>query len=85
MTHSRIVTGQIEKLMQQRQNFNFHSVRSVLITKLRTRTGQNAAKPDYKINTGSDGNLISINIFRMLFPRMPIAKLNKYTYKKDRF
>ena len=49
--------------------FNFHSVRSVLIAKLRTKTSQNIRELDYKIDTGSYGNLMPIDMFNMLFPR----------------
>ena len=42
----------------------FHSVRSVPIAKLRSKVGQNTMELDYKIDKGSDSNLMPINMFK---------------------
>ena len=52
-------------------------MRSVLITKLRTKTSQNTAELDYKIDTSIDDNLMPLNMFKTLLPRTPITELNK--------
>ena len=38
---------------------------------------QNIAELRYKIDTGSDRNLMPINMLKILFPRIPLAELNK--------
>ena len=37
-----------------------------------------------QIDTGSEGNLMPSNMFKMLFPRTPITQLNKNINKKVR-
>ena len=53
----------------------------MLFTKLKTKASQKTTILDYKINMGSDGNLIHINMLRTPFPKTPIAELNKYIDK----
>ena len=57
--------------------FNFHSVRSTIITKLHKRTSQNNTMLEYKADTGSDGNLMLISMFKSLFPKCISADRNK--------
>ena len=57
--------------------FNFHSIPSVIIAKLRTKSSQRAEICKYKTDTGSDGNLMPIKMFRMVFPYTNITDLNK--------
>ena len=40
--------------------FNFHSVKSIITAKLRENS-QKSETCDYKIDTGSDGNLMSLS------------------------
>ena len=49
------------------KTFNFYSVRSVIITKLRLRNNKNILMCKCKINTGSDSNLMPIKMFKVLF------------------
>ena len=49
--------------MVRSKTFNFYSVRSVIITKLRLRNNKNILMCKCKINTGSDGNMMSIKIY----------------------
>ena len=64
------------------KTFNFHMVRSVLITILKTKTNQNTAELDSIIDTSSDDTLMPINMFSKLFSRTPIAELKKYIHKE---
>ena len=57
--------------MVRTKMFNFHIIRSVLITKYKNKTGQITAELDNKIDTGSDSNLIPFHMFRPIFPRTP--------------
>ena len=57
--------------------FNFHSVTSVILTKLKTKSSQRKDTCKYKIDTGSDGNLMPIRMYKMLFPHTNINELNK--------
>ena len=47
--------------------FNFHSVRSVTTSKLKTRSSHRTETCKYQIDTGSDGNLMPIKKYKMLF------------------
>ena len=64
-----------ENLMQQDKVFNFLSIRSVLITKIKTETSQ---KCEHKIETGGNGNLMPVSMFKSLLQNATIAELNKY-------
>ena len=51
----------------------------MITAKLETHTGDNKITIPYKIDTGSDGNLMPWYIFKKLFPRVKEAKLkNKH-------
>ena len=39
---------------------------------------QSTAELDYRVDTGSDDNLMPINMFKTIFPRTPITELNRY-------
>ena len=54
----------------------FHSVKSVIFTKLDSCTSQNRVAIAYKIDTGSDWNLMPFQICKMLFLRSTMADLN---------
>ena len=51
-------------------SFSFNNRQSVLVTKLKTSTSQNSAVIPYICDTGKDGNIMPIHIFRILFPRV---------------
>ena len=57
--------------------FNFHSV--ILVS---TANSKIKATCDYKIGTRSDGNLIPIKKFKLVFPDTTPANLNKSIDKK---
>ena len=61
---------------------NLHSIRSGLVAKLKTRICQETAILDYKIDTGSNGNLTPINMFQTLFQETLIAELDEYINRK---
>ena len=44
-------------------SFKFNIVWSVFATKLETSNSQKSAILNYKVDTGSDGNLIPVNMF----------------------
>ena len=68
----------------------FNKICSVLTAKLKTSMGQNSIVVLYKIDTGSDGNIMPGCIFKKLFPEVTNKQLaatkNKYiifkTYSK---
>ena len=51
------------------ESLTFNTIILFIVTKLDTSSTQKRAKKDYKIDTGSDGSLIPLNIFKILFPR----------------
>ena len=46
---------------------SFNSIRSGIIKKLETSGRQITAEIEYKVHTGSDGNLMSMDILKILF------------------
>ena len=54
----------------------FHIVKSVKFPKLESSASQGRAKIAYKIDTGSDGNLIPLWDFKILFTRSAMVELN---------
>ena len=62
--------------------FNYHSVRSVIIEKLRTKSSQIKTICEYKIDSGRNGNLIPIKMLKVFLPDTEIADLNKSIDKK---
>ena len=52
--------------------FSFHSIRSEIIAKLKTKGRQKIDMCEYKIERGSDGNLMPIRMYKMLFPHTNI-------------
>ena len=61
---------------------NFNSMKSEIITKLKTRSRQKGTKIEYKINTESDGNLKPLNIFKIILPRETMEQLAKHKDKR---
>ena len=51
------------------------------ITKLKTKSNKKRETFEYKIDTGSDGSLIPIRMYKMLFPHTNITELNKFIEK----
>ena len=54
---------------------------SMLTAKLEMCAGNNKLTVPYKIDTGSDGNIMPWSIFKKLFPRVTEAKLEKIIKK----
>ena len=48
--------------------FNFHGVRSVIIAKLKEEVTKDQQHANVKINTGSDGILMPIRMYKTIFP-----------------
>ena len=48
----------------------FNSKQSEIMANLKMSSGQNSTIISYKIETGNDGNVMPIHIFRILFPKM---------------
>ena len=59
-----------------------HSVRSVIAASLRTKNYQAKTTCKYKIDTGSDGNIMPIKMFKVLFLDTETANLNKSIDRK---
>ena len=55
----------------------------VLITKLKPKLVMKTASCKYKINAGSDGNLMPFSLFELLFLKITIAKSNKMHKQKS--
>ena len=55
--------------------FNFDKAKSVIFTKLESSTKQKRAWIVYKIDTGSNGKLMSFWVFKIIFQKSTIAKL----------
>ena len=47
--------------------FIFHSIRSVLIEKVKTESSQKAEICKFKLDIGSDSNLMPVRMYKMLF------------------
>ena len=43
--------------------FNFHSIRSAIVTKLKHKSSQRTDTYKYKMDTDSDGNLMTIRMY----------------------
>ena len=85
MTHDKMLRKQevlTEKCDQARSKvFNFHCIWSIIIAKLKTKTSQRTELCKYKIDTGSVGNLLSIRMFKGLYPSwLTICWQNKQKY-----
>ena len=57
----------------------FHYMKSVIFTTLELSISFKMSKIVYKIDTGSDGNLMPFQILKILFPRSTMAELNATT------
>ena len=57
--------------------FILHGVRLVMIARVKTKTTQTTKICEFKKDTGSDGNLMPIWIFKVLFPNIKIDNLKK--------
>ena len=60
--------------------FNFQSMWSVIITKLKTKHNQTGK---YIIDTGKEGNLIPIRMYKTLYPHTNILELYKSIEKNS--
>ena len=67
---------QHRNLMQKDKIFNVHSVRSAIIEKLKTKSSQRTHTCKCKIDTDSDGNLMPIRMYKMLFLHTNVNELN---------
>ena len=47
-----------------------NKILSILTAKLKTSVGQNSVIVTYKIDTGSEGNIMPENIFKKMFPEV---------------
>ena len=56
-------------LPNKHQFFNCSSIHLIIIAKLKVTCSQNSAIIPYKVDTGSDGNKMPYDIFRILFSR----------------
>ena len=61
------------------KSFNFSSIQSVILAKLENSSSQKSSILKYKGGTGSNGNLIPVNMFKVLFLETAMAELAKYT------
>ena len=59
----------------------YNSILSVIITRLETSSNHKRGKITYRIDTGNDGTVMPLNIFKILFPNTAIDQLN---WTKDR-
>ena len=62
--------------------FSFHSVQSIINTKLRT-TNQTTELCKYKTDISRDSNLMPIKMFKVLSPNTKIMDLNKSIDKNN--
>ena len=63
------------------KSLHLYSIRSVIVTKLTTSKSKMANLRN-KIDTGNDGILMQLNVFKILFPRVTIWQLEKYERQK---
>ena len=54
----------------------------VIVAKLETRSSIESTTLEYKIDTGSSGNLMLANIFKILFPKTVIVEQARYKNKR---
>ena len=57
------------------KGFNIHSIRSIKIAKLKTKSSQGIDTCEYEIGVSSDGNLMTIRMYKMLFPHNNVSAL----------
>ena len=57
------------------KSINLDSVKFVKITKLESKASQSWTQIVYKVDTGANGNLMLLNIFKTLFPRFTLNEL----------
>ena len=58
------------------KSLTFHSVKSVIFTKLESSANQKSVKIANKIDTGSIRNVIPFRIFKIIFLRSTVVDLN---------
>ena len=63
--------------------FNFQSIQSIIIAKLKAKASQRTELCKCKMDKGSDGNLMPTRMFKMLYPNTKIMNLNKLIDKKS--
>ena len=66
-------------------SFQFHSIRSIIIAKLKTKTNQRTEVCEYRIDASSDGNLMPIRMLKVLYPNTKLIDLNKSVDKRVMF
>ena len=66
----------------RKKSFNFHSIRLVIIAKLKTKKQPKTHTCEYKIGTGSDGNLMPIRRYKVLFLHANISQPKQSINKK---
>ena len=49
---------------------SIHKNHSVITENLKMSAGQNKIMVPYKVDTGSDGNIMPLNIFKKMFPKI---------------
>ena len=62
--------------------FNLHSIRSVILAKLKQKRSNEVDRYGYKINRGSDGNLMSTRMYKALFLCANLNDLSKSISRK---
>ena len=77
---TEVSTGKFD--MERSNIFNFHSVQSIIIANLKTKTNQRTEVCECKIDTNGVGNLMPIRMFKVLYPNTTITDLNKPADKK---
>ena len=56
-------------------SIHFNKNCSVITAKLKTSAGINNVRESYKVDTGSDGNIMPLHIYKKLFPRITSEQL----------
>ena len=51
------------------KSFNFNNIWWVTVARLETSSSQKSATLEYEINTYSNGNLMYVDMFKILFPK----------------
>ena len=70
------------KAMHTIMSLSYTSIKSKIIIKLEIRSWQKIAKIEYKVDGGSVGNLMPLDIFQVLFPITTMEQLAKHKDKR---
>ena len=60
------------------KSLSFNSIKLSVVTKLETSSRHKRTKIEYNEGTGSDGKLMSLNIFKILYPKTIMDNLARY-------